>query len=348
MSDASGTPEPTPNTPVSPPSAPLAVELFGVRFQNPVLLAAGTCGFGEELQDVADLDSLGGLVTKSVTLEPRAGNAAPRLTELHGAMLNSVGLANPGVEVVCAEKLPWLRRNLRRARVVVSLAGHTVQEFARLVEILDRQEGFHAFELNLSCPNDDRREGATFAHSPEGTASVVTAARERTQRPILAKLAPDSPQMIESVEAAEASGADAITLVNTLPGLALDPTEPRPALGAGAGGVSGPALFAAGLRAVWLARSETRLPLVGVGGISTAEHARDYLRAGASLVQIGTASFANPRTAERIVKVLARWAREGKVTLSPVHGATRAGAERGPPTGGDDPAFVPREAAWQR
>lgn len=312
----------------------LSVETFGTTFQNPVLLAAGTCGFGMELSEVVDLEALGGLVTKSVTVEPRPGNPAPRVTEFGAGMLNSIGLANPGVGVVRREKLPWLRENLRRARVLVSLAGHTPEDYERLVAELDADDGFLGFELNLSCPNVG---GRPFALDRDALHDVVTRCRARTDRPLLVKLAPNDPDLAGTARAAESSGADGLTLVNTMPGLVLDPDSARPVLGAGGGGVSGPAMRAVGVRAVAEARGATAIPLVGVGGISTAADALQYLRAGASLVQVGTASFATPRAAEWVVDGLAVQVRRSGVgrldALLPA-----------PPVGGPHPNDQPAPA----
>ncbi|MSR22929.1 MAG: dihydroorotate dehydrogenase [Gemmatimonadetes bacterium] len=285
----------------------LAAELLGARFKNPVLLAAGTCGFGEEIQGVVDLGLLGGLVTKSVTLEPRRGNPAPRVTEFRAGMLNSVGLANPGARAVLAEKLPWIRDHLDGLPVLVSVAGHRVEEYWEVVETLEPGPGFVGFELNLSCPNDARRNGLPFALDPDALLRVVSGARERTRRPLLVKLAPNTADWGPVVHAAEEAGASALTLVNTLPGLLLDPRNRRPLLGAGAGGVSGPALRALGVYAVWTVARMTRLPILGVGGISSGEDAAEYLLAGASLVQIGTASFWDPRAPARVVDELRRF-----------------------------------------
>lgn len=301
----------------------LSRTLFGTTFQNPVLLAAGTCGFGYELREVLDLEALGGLVTKSVTLEPRKGNPAMRVWELDEGMINSVGLANPGADAVREEKLPWLRKHLGRARVFVSVAGHTPDEYVAVVERLDDAEGFVGYELNLSCPNDRRLAGLPFALDPPALREVVGRVRERTRRPLLVKLAPGDPDVGATAEAAEAAGADGLTLVNTLPGLSFDPESGRPVLGAGAGGVSGPALRAVGVRAVAEARSRTSLPLVGVGGIGSAADAVQYLRAGASLVQVGTATFADPRAALRVIEGLRR--RDG-VVAEPVRSSERAEA----------------------
>jgi len=285
----------------------LEVELFGTTFRNPVLLAAGTCGFGREIGSVTRLDALGGLVTKSVTLEPRAGNPPPRVAEFAGGMVNSVGLANPGARTVLREKLPWIRDHLDGTRVFVSVAGHTVEEFLEVVEILEEGKGFLGFELNLSCPNDARRNGLPFSMDPEAVDRVVGGVRSLTPRPLLAKLAPNVPDLAPVIRAAEEAGVDGLTLVNTLPGLLLDPVTGSARVGAGPGGISGPALRAVGVHAVWKARDLTSLPLVGVGGIAGGGDALQYLLAGASLVQVGTASFWDPRSAERVVKELHRF-----------------------------------------
>ena len=286
----------------------LEQRLFGARFQNPVMLAAGTCGFGRELAEVVELDRLGGLVTKSVTREPRAGNPQPRVSEGVGVMVNSVGLANPGVERVRAEKLPWLASRLRRAQIFVSVAGHTVDEYCEIVEHLEPEEGFLGFELNLSCPNVPL-DGVPFALDTGLLTRVVSRVRLVTTRPLLVKLAPNSPDIGAAARAAVTAGGDGITLVNTMPGMVIDPETRQPRLGAGAGGLSGPALLAVGVHAVWQASRRVRVPLVGVGGIRGHRDCIQYLFAGASLVQVGTATFADPRSAERVVRGLSAYGR---------------------------------------
>lgn len=283
-----------------------AVEVFGARFQNPVVLAAGTCGFGRELEGVVDLERLGGLVTKSVTMLPRPGNPAPRVAEFGAGMINSIGLANPGVEVVATEKLPWLAAHLKRARAFVSVAGHSADEYVALVERLAGCEGFVGFELNLSCPNDTRLGGRAFSLDRPALEEVVRRCREITPRPLVAKLAPNDPDLVDTACAAVDSGADGLTLINTLPGRLLEAADGRPRIGAGQGGVSGPGLRPVGVHAVYAVSRRVDVPIVGVGGILSAEHALEYLRAGATLVQMGTASFAAPRAAERVVRGLAR------------------------------------------
>ncbi len=291
----------------------LSTRVLGVDFQNPVLLAAGTCGFGRELEEVVDLEALGGFVTKSVTVEPRTGNPAPRVAEFSAGMLNSIGLANPGLARVRSEKLPWIAANVRAPRVLVSIAGHVVEEYFRLVEGLDDADGFLGYEVNLSCPNDAKRGGAPFALDPEAVTEILSGCRSRTDRPLVAKLAPNDPRLAETVRRAEAAGADALTLVNTLPGLLLHAESGTPELGAGPGGTSGPALRPAGTRAVREARSVTSLPILGVGGVLAPVDAVGYARAGADLVQMGTATFAAPRAAERLTEGLRRWGRRNRV-----------------------------------
>jgi dihydroorotate dehydrogenase (NAD+) catalytic subunit len=303
----------------------LATRAFDVEFQNPVFLAAGTCGFGMELEEVVDLDALGGFVTKSVTVEPRLGNPAPRVAEFDGGMLNSIGLANPGLARSRSEKLPWIARNVRTARVFVSVAGHTENEFVTLVEGLDPSEGFVGFELNLSCPNDARRDGLPFALDPAAVTDIVGRCRSRTDRPLIAKLAPNDPDLAETVRRAEEAGADGVTLVNTLPGLLLRPDTGAPELGAGAGGMSGPALRPSGIRAVRAARAVTDLPIFGVGGVLGPADAVAYGRAGAHFVQMGTATFAGPGAAEALVRGLRRWgARRGVTAWDDLRGAVAA------------------------
>lgn len=284
----------------------LAQTLLGVEFQNPVLLASGTCGYGAELDGFFDIDSLGGLVIKAVTADVRAGNPAPRVAEFPAGMINSVGLANPGPEVVRTEKLPWLARRLARARVLVNIAGRSADEYGEIIRSLDDVAGFHAYELNVSCPNV-KEGGAIIATREDLLAAAVRAARRATRRPLSIKLAPNVPDIGRMAAICVDEGADALTLVNTMPGLLFDTGSRRPVLGAGSGGMSGPGLLSIGVHAVAQARRRVAVPILGVGGIRTAADAVQYLLAGASLIQIGTASFADPRAAERVLRDLKGW-----------------------------------------
>ena len=298
----------------------LAQRLFGTAFQNPILLAAGTCGYGREVAGVIDLDALGGLVTKGTTLEERGGNPAPRVAEFADGMLNSIGLANPGAARCRAEKLPWLAENLARARVLVNVAGLGVDEFARVIEILDDAAGFVGYELNVSCPNV-KMGGGLIGASRESLAEVVRACRRATARPLIVKMPPNVPDIGELARVAEAEGADGLTLVNTLPGLLYDIATRRPVLGAGPGGTSGPAILPVGVHAVRVARRSVALPLIGVGGIRTADDALQYVLAGASLVQLGTAGFADPRSAERVLSGLDARVRESPGSFTDLIGS---------------------------
>ena len=286
-------------------SATLTREVLGQQFQNPVLLAAGTAGFGRELAGVMDLDRLGGLVPKAVSPEPRAGNPAPRVAEFPGGMLNSVGLANPGLARVLTESLPWLRQNLRRARVLVNVVGSTAEDFAAVVEGLEEAGGIAGLELNLSCPNTVAG-GLEFGADPASVIRVVSLCRARTRRPLFAKLSPALPDIGGMAVVARDAGADGITVVNTIPGQLAD-SRGVARLGNGNGGVSGPALLPVGVLATRRVLEKTGgIPVIGVGGIRSAADARQYLRAGAALVAIGTAALADPRLPERVIADLER------------------------------------------
>lgn len=284
----------------------LSRTVLGRRFQNPVLLAAGTAGFGRELAGVMDLDRLGGLVTKAVSLAPRAGNRPPRVAEFRGGMLNSVGLANPGLERVRAESLPWLAANLTRAQVLVNIVGFAVEEYAEVIAGLDGAPGICGFELNLSCPNTSAG-GLEFGADSGCVRAIVAGARRRTRLPLVAKLSPVLPDVPAMALVARDAGADAVSVVNTLPGLLLAEDGSAPRLGNGFGGVSGPGLLPVGVLAAARVVEQTGgMPVIGVGGVRSAADVRQYLRVGASLVAIGTAALADPRLPERIIEDLER------------------------------------------
>jgi dihydroorotate dehydrogenase (NAD+) catalytic subunit len=283
----------------------LSRELFGRRFQNPLLLAAGTAGFGRELDGVVDLDCLGGLVTKAVSLLPREGNAAPRVAEFPGGMLNSVGLANPGVERVRGDDLPWLAKRLVRAQILVNVVGFTVEEYGEVVARLDGVAGIAALELNLSCPNTSAG-GIEFGADAGCVREIVAVCRRRTRLPLVAKLSPVLPDIAGMALVARDAGADAVSAVNTIPGLLFAGQTSGSRLGHGSGGVSGPGLLPVGVLAVARIVERTGMPVIGVGGVRSASDVRQYLRVGASLVAMGTGALANPRLPERIVRDLER------------------------------------------
>ena len=273
--------------------------LFGTSFQNAVLLASGTAGFGHEVAGVIDLEALGGIVTKAVTAEPRRGHPAPRVAEFRGGMLNSVGLANPGLRAVRERDLPRLAATLQRARILVNVAGNVIDEYVCVLQALSDQPGITAFEINASCPNT-AQGGLEFGQSTDALADLVRRCRGVTRRPLVVKLSPVLPDIAEMACVARDEGADGVTLVNTMPGALAR------RLGHTWGGVSGPALLPIGVLATRRVRERVDLPIIGVGGIRTVHDARQYLDAGASLVAVGTAALAHPHVPERIARELAR------------------------------------------
>lgn len=305
------------------PRSRLEVTAAGISFQNPLLLAAGTAGYGREIASLIPLDQLGGLITKAVSVEPRAGAPAPRVAELEDGMINAVGLANPGAAAVKANHLLWLEKNLERARVIVNVVGSATGDFAEVVRTLDTSSVVSAYELNVSCPNV-RAGGMEFGADAGALAELIRGARSATKRPIFVKLSPTLPKIAETAKLAVDSGADGITVVNTLPGLAIDIERRAPVLGFGSGGVSGSALLPVGVLASYRVSRAVAVPVIGVGGISTAEHVLQYVMAGASLVAIGTAAMRDPRLAVRILDDLDSWCeRHNVATVSELRGTVK-------------------------
>ncbi len=293
-------------------SSALAVSFASLEFQNPLLLASGTAAFGREIAGVIDLDSLGGIVTKAVSPSPRRGAAAPRVADFDGGMINAVGLANPGVETVRDQELPWLAAELHRARVIVNVVGDSVEDFATVVSALNGTQGVSAFELNVSCPNV-KAGGMEFGADKATLSQLVKLARVATRKPITVKLSPTLPDIAESARIAVDAGADALTLVNTLPGLVIDVETRRPALGFGSGGVSGVGLLPVGVLAVWKVKRAVSVPLIGVGGVSRGTDVVQYMLAGATLVGMGTAAMKDPRAPDRVLRELASWCASHRV-----------------------------------
>ena len=301
-------------------SSSLAVNAAGIDFQNPILLAAGTAAYGRELSHVIDIDALGGLITKAVSVEPRHGAPAPRVAEFEGGMINAVGLANPGMREVRAEHLPWLAANLRRAKVLVNVVGNQVEEFAAVVSTLDDSPAVSGYELNVSCPNV-KAGGLEFGADPRSLRDVVSRARQATRKPIFVKLSPTLQDIGASARTAADAGADGISVVNTLPGLVIDPETRKPSLGFGTGGVSGSGLMPVGVLATYKVAKAVKLPVIGVGGIAKATDIIQYVIAGATLVAIGTAVMQQPRLAEKLVVELENWCRrEGLRSLGELRG----------------------------
>lgn len=280
----------------------LSTKLGPLTLKNPILVAAGTFGYGVEFQEFFDLSHLGGVITKTLTLQPREGNPAPRVVETASGMLNAVGLQNVGVDAFLKDKWPELRK--LNVPVVISVAGFTEQEF---VACAQRLEGCAAaaIELNLSCPNVSHGTGARcFAQNTHETESVVRAVKKVTKLPIFAKLSPEVADLPAIAKAAEAGGADVLTLINTMPGMVIDVETQRPMLAHVTGGLSGPAIRPIAVRCIWEVHQAVKTPILGVGGVASGRDALELILAGASAVAVGTASFANPRAAEVVLNEL--------------------------------------------
>ncbi len=279
-------------------SPDLRVQVAGLQCQNPIMAASGTCGYGEELHPFVDLNCLGAVIVKGLSLKPSRGNPGPRLVETSCGMLNSVGLHNIGIEAFLQEKLPRLRRY--HTQVVVNFFGETPAEYAAVAERANDAEGIAALEANISCPNV-QHGGMLFSGDPRLTFEVVERVRKVTTLPVIVKLSPNVTDITAIARAAADAGADAVSLINTLLGMAVDLTTRRPRLPLGFGGLSGPAIKPVALRMVWQVAQAVRIPVIGIGGIATGEDALEFIVAGATACQVGTASFADPRACRRII-----------------------------------------------
>ncbi|NOY76977.1 MAG: dihydroorotate dehydrogenase [Calditrichaeota bacterium] len=279
----------------------LSITLAGLKLKNPVLTASGTFGYAEEYADFVNLSRLGGVVTKSITKEPRAGNPPLRVTEVPGGMLNSIGLANVGVEAFVKDKLPFLRKT--RTRVIVNIAGNSVEDYAAVVARLDQEEGIDAYEINLSCPNV-KEGGLTFGKNPAEVFRMTQHIRLHTKRPLIVKLTPNVTSIGDLAQAAVDGGADILSAINTVVGMAVDVKTRKPILGKITGGFSGPALKSIALAKVFEVARRVTVPIIGVGGIFSAEDVLEFLLVGAHAVQIGTANFIDPAVSETIVNDL--------------------------------------------
>ena len=284
----------------------LTTKIGGLTLRNPVLTASGTFGYGEEIADLVDITRLGAVVCKTVTRRPREGNAPPRTCETAAGMLNAIGLQNVGIEAFIAEKMPYLRTC--GAPVVVNIAGESIEEFAALCRDLSEVEGIAALELNVSCPNV--AHGLDFATDPVITREVVACCRAATQLPLWVKLSPNVTSIAEIARAAEAGGADALCVCNTFVGLSINIKSQRPRLSNGTGGLSGPAIKPLALRAVWQCAGVASIPIIGIGGITTSDDALEFFLAGASAVQVGTATFVRPSAATSVVDGIEHYLRE--------------------------------------
>mgnify|MGYP001001568139 CR=1 FL=1 len=288
----------------------LATTLCGIELKNPVLAASGTFAYGVEFAPLLDLNALGGLVVKGLSREPMAGNPPPRVWEAEAGMMNSIGLQNIGVRAFVAEKLPVLRAF--RTAVIANVFGYEIGDYVEVVRVLEDHEGLAAYELNVSCPNT-KHGGIFFSSDPRLLGEVVTAVKGVARRPVIVKLSPNVAAIAPLARAAEEAGADAVSLVNTFVGLAIDIRTRKPRLGAGYGGLSGPAIKPVALRMVHEAARAVKIPVLGLGGIATGEDAAEFLIAGAAAVQVGTATFWDPRAPLRIARELDRFLKKEKI-----------------------------------
>jgi dihydroorotate dehydrogenase (NAD+) catalytic subunit len=288
----------------------LATTLCGIALRNPVLAASGTFAYGVEFEKLVDLDALGGLVVKGLSREPIEGNSPPRLYESAGGMINSIGLQNIGVRAFVRDKLPALAR--LRTAVFANVFGNQVEDYLEVLRVLNDHAGLAGYELNVSCPNT-AHGGIYFSSDPALLAEVVAAAKRVAARPLIVKLSPNVAAIEPLARAAEESGADALSLVNTFISLAIDARTRSSRIGAGFGGLSGPAIKPIALRLVYQAARAVKIPVIGLGGIASGEDAAEFLIAGASAVEVGTATFWDPRSPLRIAGELATFLRRESV-----------------------------------
>ena len=280
----------------------LSIDLCGIKLDNPVIPASGTFGFGYEFAEIYDINILGAFSFKGTTKEPRFGNPTPRIAECTAGMINAVGLQNPGVEKVIAEELPKLRKVFHKP-VMANVSGFSVEDYAYTVARLDAEEGIGWFEVNVSCPNV-HGGGMSFGTSPSAAAEVTKAVRAATKKPVLVKLSPNVTDIVSIAKACEAAGADGISLVNTLLGMRIDLKTKRPVIANTMGGFSGPAILPVALRMVYQTAKAVKIPVVGMGGVSTAGDVLEMMLAGATAVEVGAANLTDPFACKKIIEDL--------------------------------------------
>jgi dihydroorotate dehydrogenase (NAD+) catalytic subunit len=289
----------------------MKVSLAGLELTNPVIAASDTFGYGIEFEEILSLERIGGFVTKGISLEPMAGNSAPRIVQTAAGMLNAIGLQNVGVEEFISRKLPPLRR-YPTCQVIVNVFGATVNEYIAVIERLNQAEGIAAYELNVSCPNV-HAGGMAFGADPGSLEYLVGRAKSASTRPLIVKLSPNVTSIAHMAKIAAGAGADAVSLVNTFLAMSIDVETRRPRLSNVTGGLSGPAIKPIALRMVYETARAVGIPIIGMGGIVTPEDAVEFLLAGATAIQVGTASYADPRAAERLARGLESWCRSHQV-----------------------------------
>lgn len=292
------------------PAPDLSVNIGALRLQNPILTASGTFGYGVEFAQLVDLNRLGGIVVKGLSIEPMAGAPEPRLCETPSGMLNAVGLQNIGVRAFVAEKLPALRQY--RTAVIANVFGCTIEEYVAVIRILEEAEGLAGYELNVSCPNT-AHGGIQFGSDPRLLGEVVSAARQAARRPLWVKLSPNVTDITLVARAAEEAGADALTVANTYQAMSIDIDTRKSRLGRATGGLSGPAIRPITVRLVYEASRAVKIPVIGLGGVETGEDVLEYVIAGASAVQVGTANFARPGISLEILNSVENYCRKHKI-----------------------------------
>jgi dihydroorotate dehydrogenase (NAD+) catalytic subunit len=304
-------------------TANLRVKVAGIEFKNPVIAASGTFGYGVEFEDVVHLDRLGGFVVKGLSREPMIGNPPPRLYETAAGMLNAIGLQNIGARAFIEEKLPKLRE-LKNIVVIANVFGYTREDYEHTIQILNEGQGIAAYELNVSCPNT-QHGGIQFGSDPRTLDEVVTTAKRFAQRPLIVKLSPNVTSIGQMAYVAQEAGADAVSLVNTFVAMSIDVETRKPRIANVTAGLSGPAIKPIAVRMVYEASKSVQIPVIGMGGVSSAADVVEFMLAGASAVQIGTASYWDPRATEKIVNELERWCKDRDVSqIAELTGAVQA------------------------
>ncbi len=300
----------------------LSVDIGGLRLKNPVMTASGTFGYGQEFTNFTQLERLGAIVVKGISLKPASGNAPPRIVETACGMLNAIGLENVGADAFIDEKLPFFKEV--PTPVIVNIYGKTIEEYTELAERFESCEGVSAMEVNISCPNV-KAGGVAFGVCAASAENVITAVRSKTTKPIIVKLTPNVTDITEIAKSVENAGADAVSLINTITGMAIDIHSRRPKLANITGGLSGPAIKPIALRMVWQTAGAVRIPVIGIGGIMTAQDALEFMIAGATAVQVGTANFVNPHATMEILEGIDAFLAENNIlNLSELIGSLAA------------------------
>src|SRR5438105_11028604 len=300
------------SSPAQPRSGPdLSISFCGLNFKNPIIAASGTFGYGVEFEDIVALDNLGGFVVKGLSREPMAGNPPPRMFETAAGMLNAIGLQNIGAEGFLREKLPILVRK-KNLIVIANIFGYAREDYEAVIRILNEGESIAAYELNVSCPNT-KQGGISFGSDVHALEEVVSACKRLSRRPLIVKLSPNVTSVPVMARVAAEAGADALSLINTFVALAIDPETRRPRISNITAGLSGPAIKPIAVRMVWAAAQAVKIPIIGIGGISAAEDVIEFMLAGASAVEVGTANFWDPCATERIIADLERWCVQHRV-----------------------------------